>query len=121
MTTAFGLGPHQNWHNLIAAVHGIEQGATDGPSGWMFISNIILKCYLKLAVGHTIIDPTNTLQIENKTDMFIDDNTLTHGTGKFKEDKETLTPQVQSDAQMWGRLLWVSGRQLKFSKSSYSI
>eukprot|EP00957_Ditylum_brightwellii_P028747 2171472-Ditylum_brightwellii.AAC.1 len=63
MTTAFRLGPHQNWHKLIAAVHGIGHKATDRPSGWMFISNIILKCYSKLASGHTITDATNTLQI----------------------------------------------------------
>eukprot|EP00957_Ditylum_brightwellii_P100977 7696345-Ditylum_brightwellii.AAC.1 len=82
MTTSFGLGSHQNWHNLKAAVHRIGQGFTDRPSGCMFISDIILKCYSKLAVGHTITDPTS----------------------KFKEDKATLMFQVQSIAQMWGRL-----------------
>eukprot|EP00957_Ditylum_brightwellii_P038872 2937859-Ditylum_brightwellii.AAC.1 len=47
MTTAFRLGPHQDWHNLIAAGYRIGQGATDGPSVWMFISDIIPKCYSK--------------------------------------------------------------------------
>eukprot|EP00957_Ditylum_brightwellii_P161868 12324215-Ditylum_brightwellii.AAC.1 len=109
MTTAFRLRPHQNWHNIIAELHRISQGATDGPSGWMFISDIILKCYSKLALGHTISNPTNTLQIENNTNMFVDDNTLTHRTDKFNEEEEVLTSHIQNDTETQRRLLWVSG------------
>eukprot|EP00957_Ditylum_brightwellii_P105952 8081577-Ditylum_brightwellii.AAC.1 len=45
LTTTFGEAPFSNWHNFIVAIFGIGQGATDGPTGWLFISNIILKCY----------------------------------------------------------------------------
>eukprot|EP00957_Ditylum_brightwellii_P110856 8455541-Ditylum_brightwellii.AAC.1 len=33
ITTAFGETPFYNQYNLIAAVFGIDQGATDGPAG----------------------------------------------------------------------------------------
>eukprot|EP00957_Ditylum_brightwellii_P010115 764311-Ditylum_brightwellii.AAC.1 len=49
LTTAFGEAPYVNWHMFIVAVFGIRQGATDGPAGWLFISNVRLKCYSRLA------------------------------------------------------------------------
>eukprot|EP00957_Ditylum_brightwellii_P058095 4405903-Ditylum_brightwellii.AAC.1 len=45
LTMAFGEALFSNWHHFIVAVFGIGQGATEGPVGWLFISNIVLKCY----------------------------------------------------------------------------
>eukprot|EP00957_Ditylum_brightwellii_P042003 3180654-Ditylum_brightwellii.AAC.1 len=62
MTTVLGHGPNKKWYKLIAAVYSIGQGATNGPSGWMFISDIILKCYSNLAVRHKLLNPTNDIR-----------------------------------------------------------
>eukprot|EP00957_Ditylum_brightwellii_P098404 7497461-Ditylum_brightwellii.AAC.1 len=40
LTTAFGEGQQQNWHKFLVALFGIGQGSMDGPSGWLFISDL---------------------------------------------------------------------------------
>eukprot|EP00957_Ditylum_brightwellii_P017308 1303626-Ditylum_brightwellii.AAC.1 len=68
LTTSFGEGPQQNWHKFLAAVFGIGQGSTDGPSGWLFISNLILKCYTRLACGFVIKDPGKDISVPGHAD-----------------------------------------------------
>eukprot|EP00957_Ditylum_brightwellii_P055582 4212256-Ditylum_brightwellii.AAC.1 len=60
LTTALGQAPQQNCHNVIAALYGIGQGSMDRPPGWLFISNILLKCYSRLAKGYTLQDSFHT-------------------------------------------------------------
>eukprot|EP00957_Ditylum_brightwellii_P021821 1646382-Ditylum_brightwellii.AAC.1 len=93
LTTVYGKATKQNWHNFIVAVFGIGQGATDGPSGWVFISDIILKCYAKLAKGCKIYDPGKEENIPSDADMFVDNNTLMHNTDSFNKSATTLRQQ----------------------------
>eukprot|EP00957_Ditylum_brightwellii_P081736 6218010-Ditylum_brightwellii.AAC.1 len=116
LTTAYGEATTQNWHNFIVAVFGIGQAATDGPSGWVFISDIILKCYAKLAKGCSIYDPGKEEIIPSDADMFVDDNTLMHNTGNFDKPATNLMQQVKYDTKYWGRLLWITGGLLEFLK-----
>eukprot|EP00957_Ditylum_brightwellii_P142482 10855414-Ditylum_brightwellii.AAC.1 len=106
----------QNWHTFIVAVFGIGQGATDGPSGWVFINGIILKCYATLAKGCKIYDPGKEEIIPSDVDMFVDDNTLMHNTNNFAEPAANLMQQVKHDTKRWGRLLWTTGGLLEFLK-----
>eukprot|EP00957_Ditylum_brightwellii_P146275 11137719-Ditylum_brightwellii.AAC.1 len=51
--------------------------------------------------------------------MFVDDNTLMHNTPCTSTPAEELMENVQHDAKLRGRLLWVTGGLLEFLKSSY--
>eukprot|EP00957_Ditylum_brightwellii_P051205 3881639-Ditylum_brightwellii.AAC.1 len=78
ITTAFGEAPYTNWRKYIVAVFGIGQGATDRPAGWLFISDIALKCYSQLAHGCKMQDLGKNISFSADADMFVDDNTLMH-------------------------------------------
>ena len=121
ITTAYGPGSKVNYHGLIASVFGIGQRSTDGPSGWTFISDPILKTYHKRCIGCSLQDPSNTIKVQANADMFVDDNTLAHNISNKDAEPEELMFQIQNDTETWGRLLSSSGGQLEFSKSSYSL
>eukprot|EP00957_Ditylum_brightwellii_P078858 5996555-Ditylum_brightwellii.AAC.1 len=53
--------------------------------------------------------------------MFVDDNTLMHNHEQHNAPVDTLLTQIQHDAELWGRLLWIMGGLLEFLKSSYFI
>eukprot|EP00957_Ditylum_brightwellii_P032643 2474403-Ditylum_brightwellii.AAC.1 len=53
--------------------------------------------------------------------MFVDDNTLMHNTPHPSTSAEELMENVQHDAELWRRLLWVTGGLLEFLKSSYFL
>eukprot|EP00957_Ditylum_brightwellii_P101533 7737860-Ditylum_brightwellii.AAC.1 len=121
LATAFGEAPYVNWHMFIVAVFGIGQGATDGPAVWLFISNVILKCYSWLAHRCKIFGPSKDNHILADADMFVVDNTLMHNSPHFDISADELTKQIQADAELWGCLLWVTDGLLAFLKSSYLI
>eukprot|EP00957_Ditylum_brightwellii_P195796 14917409-Ditylum_brightwellii.AAC.1 len=100
----YGEATAQNWHKFIVAVFGIGQDATEGPSVWVFISNIILKCYAKLAKSCKIYDPGKEEIIPSDVDMFVDDNTLMHNTNNFDEPATNLMKQVKYDYQWIARI-----------------
>eukprot|EP00957_Ditylum_brightwellii_P099558 7583996-Ditylum_brightwellii.AAC.1 len=53
--------------------------------------------------------------------MFVDDNTLMHNTPCPSTSAEDLMENVQHNAELWERLLWVTGGLLEFLKSSYFL
>eukprot|EP00957_Ditylum_brightwellii_P007966 603335-Ditylum_brightwellii.AAC.1 len=123
MSTAYGLSEHTNWLDRIGPVFGIGQGASDGPPGWGAIINIVMKVYAKLAKGCKIkqIQPQGISSLKTNADAFVDDATLLHNTSKFNPSAQELLKQVQHDASIWSRLLWVTGGLLEFLKSSYFL
>eukprot|EP00957_Ditylum_brightwellii_P070857 5384382-Ditylum_brightwellii.AAC.1 len=121
LTTAFSEAPYVNWHKFIVAVFGIGQGATDGPAGLLFISNIILKCYSQLSEGCRIFDPGKTTSVSNSVDMFVDNNTLMHNTLQFDATPALLMNHIQKDAELWGRFFRITGGLLEFLKRSYFL
>eukprot|EP00957_Ditylum_brightwellii_P181635 13836253-Ditylum_brightwellii.AAC.1 len=121
LTTAFGEAPYVNWHMFIVAVVGIGQGATSRPAGWLFISNVMLKCYSWLAHGCKIFDPGKDILFPADADMFVDDNTLMHNSPCFDILADELMNQIKADAELWSHLLWVTSRLLEFLKSSYPV
>eukprot|EP00957_Ditylum_brightwellii_P202916 15332378-Ditylum_brightwellii.AAC.1 len=68
LTTAFREGPQQNWHKFLVALFGIGQGSTDVLSGWLFISDLALKCYARLDQGFVIKDPGKTASVPGHAD-----------------------------------------------------
>lgn len=120
-TTAYGPSTRVNYDELIAAVFGISQRSTDGPSRWTCISNPILKTYHRRCSGCSIHNPTNSIKIQANADMFVNNNTLAHNNTNKEADLEELMFQIQNDTKTWGRLLESTGGQQEYSKSSYSL
>eukprot|EP00957_Ditylum_brightwellii_P026175 1980133-Ditylum_brightwellii.AAC.1 len=87
---------------FIVAVFGIRQGTTDGPAGWLFISNVILKCYSCLAHGCKIFDPGKDIHIPVDAYIFVDDNTLMHNSPQIDISAGDLMNQIKVDVELWG-------------------
>eukprot|EP00957_Ditylum_brightwellii_P166841 12698736-Ditylum_brightwellii.AAC.1 len=88
----------RNGHEVLDT--DIGQRATDGPSGWLFISDVVLKYYAKSTGGCLMADPIQIIQIPCYADMFVDNNTVMHDTDKFVELAETLMIQTKQDAEV---------------------
>eukprot|EP00957_Ditylum_brightwellii_P190440 14496790-Ditylum_brightwellii.AAC.1 len=67
-----------NYFGLLVAVLRIGQGSTNGPLGWVLISDIMLKVYHKMSRGCQMTDPTKTIKVKCNTDMLVDNATLMH-------------------------------------------
>ena len=101
----------------------IGQGASDRQPDWGAIVDVVLKVYAKLAKGCKIkqIQSQGVASLKTNADAFVDDATLLHNTSKFNTSAQELMLQVQHDASIWSRLLWVTGGLLEFLKSSYFL
>ena len=84
---------------------------------------VILYVNTKLAKGCKIkqIQPQGVTSLKTNADAFIDNATLLHNTCKFNTRAQELMLQVQHNASIWSRLLWVTGGLLEFLKSSYFL
>eukprot|EP00957_Ditylum_brightwellii_P105054 8007248-Ditylum_brightwellii.AAC.1 len=123
ITTTFGTSKHTNWFNKLASIFSIGQGAADRPLGWGAIIKSILKVHKYLATGCTIrrIQQNSTPSLKTNANAFVNDATLLHNTENFNKTAINLMNQVQHDAGIWGRILWVAGGLLEFLKSSYFL
>eukprot|EP00978_Attheya_sp_CCMP212_P041322 scaffold235365_cov56-Attheya_sp.AAC.1 len=54
MVTAFRVSEEFNKHSQETPLHGLGQGSTDGPTGWNFVSDKIIKAHNKQAKGSTL-------------------------------------------------------------------
>eukprot|EP00957_Ditylum_brightwellii_P105150 8015211-Ditylum_brightwellii.AAC.1 len=111
MSTAYGLSEHTNWFDRLAPVFGIGQGASDGPPGYEAIIDIVLKVYANLAKEYTIkqIQHQGVDSLKTNADALLDNATLQHYTHQFNVSAQELMTQVEHDASIWSRLLWVTG------------
>eukprot|EP00957_Ditylum_brightwellii_P141393 10773117-Ditylum_brightwellii.AAC.1 len=62
------------------------------------------------------------MKIQCNADMFVDNATLLYNNGnKFNTSAQQLMNHIQHDAEIWRRLLWVTGGLLEFLKSTYFL
>eukprot|EP00957_Ditylum_brightwellii_P017754 1337211-Ditylum_brightwellii.AAC.1 len=61
------------------------------------------------------------MSIPGHADMFVDDNTLMHNNSVLNASATQLMQTVQHDAELLGRLLWMTGVLLEILKSSYFL
>eukprot|EP00957_Ditylum_brightwellii_P210694 15365271-Ditylum_brightwellii.AAC.2 len=121
ITTAFGTATQSNFFERLAALYSIGQGSTDRPSGWMMLSDMLLKCYHTLCKGFAMANPANGIKLKCNADMFVIDNTLMHNDPQKDATPNTLMTNIQHGTETWSRLLWASGGLLEFLKSTYFL
>eukprot|EP00957_Ditylum_brightwellii_P170502 12978091-Ditylum_brightwellii.AAC.1 len=72
ITTALGIATTANYFGLHSPVFSIGQGAADGPPGWMYIVDVVKKCYSQLAKGCIMADPSGKIVQKANLAMFVD-------------------------------------------------
>eukprot|EP00957_Ditylum_brightwellii_P176235 13419274-Ditylum_brightwellii.AAC.1 len=65
--TAKGVSEQYNNHKDDNPVFRSGQGATDSPAKWMGVSNIIIKCNNKCAIGRVMEDPMKQIKRNTTT------------------------------------------------------
>eukprot|EP00957_Ditylum_brightwellii_P207742 15354346-Ditylum_brightwellii.AAC.1 len=75
---AFGVAELLKYFGLFGLVFGIGQGGMEGPSGWSYIVDIILKYYECLAHRCLMQDPTKPILQKANSDMFVNDASHHH-------------------------------------------
>ena len=78
VTTAHGISDNCSMSTPERTLYGVGQGATDAPTGWLFISTILSQTQDDLGQGCTIADPTSTKTVTWTHVIFVDDTYLIH-------------------------------------------
>eukprot|EP00957_Ditylum_brightwellii_P111625 8514295-Ditylum_brightwellii.AAC.1 len=114
---AKGVSKETNSHSKETLSWGSVQGACDSPVKWGLISNTIIKCHNKWAIGRKMQDPTRRVQKKKKNATFVDDATFFHNLMKlFTACAHVIMNIVSYYVTLWERYLWISGGLLEFKK-----
>jgi endonuclease/exonuclease/phosphatase family metal-dependent hydrolase len=122
-----GFGESENYYDYSEAtpIIGPGQGSRGGVAAVCVMTTILLRAFERLGHGSTFCDPTQTFLYKAISKMFIDD--ASNYVNKFLRwlhlpaDQEDVTELLQTDAQIWERLLHTSGGKLRPDKCLYYI
>eukprot|EP00957_Ditylum_brightwellii_P047520 3609056-Ditylum_brightwellii.AAC.1 len=121
MTTTKGISEEYNSHSQEEPMYGSGQGATDGPVKWTLKDNGITKTYNKKAPDCRMHNPRKSIQKKQNSARFMDDATKLHNVERFDIKATKLMHQNQTDVNLHGRYLWVSGGHLELNKAIYDL
>jgi hypothetical protein len=114
-----GIGSIPHGHNNPSPVYGVGQGSTDASAWWSFVSDALVRAFNSLASDATIHSPISSQTINNKILGFVDDTTT------LKIINHILTNYIililQRDAQIWEKLLYITGGKLEISKCNFAL
>jgi hypothetical protein len=104
-------------------VYGTGQGSCSSPPIWLQICSILFDCHNQRSYGASYCTPDRTLHFQAGMTGFVDDtkgqtNDMTESTPL---PLRQLIDRMQSDAQLWGDLLHVSGGALEIPKCNYYV
>jgi hypothetical protein len=123
--TSHGISAGSYAYSADSPIHGPGQGSRGGPGSCVLTTSVLLHAQDKLSHGATFCDPSQTTQYRNRAAMFIDDNTS--ASNQFVRWLHTppeaadVVNLLQTDAQVWERLLFTSGGLLKLRKCLYYV
>ena len=102
-------------HCVIAPIHGIGQGLSNGPCLWLIISSVSLHQHDET--------PDESISIQIFLVRFVDDanGNVNSFTKNIQPPIQELMDKMQHDAQLWHDLLWNSGGTLELPKCFYQI
>eukprot|EP00957_Ditylum_brightwellii_P156321 11898221-Ditylum_brightwellii.AAC.1 len=122
LVTAKGVLEQYNTHKDGNPVFGSGQGATDSPAKWTGVSNPIIKCNNKWAIGRVMEDPMKQIKKKYNNTMFVDNATLLHNLGRiFIINSTMLMVIVKYNVTLWGRYLWTAGGWFEYMKTQYNM
>jgi hypothetical protein len=125
VSTAMGISDNHYTHSMESPVYGTGQGSCASPLVWLQICSILFDCHNQKSYGANYSSPDGTVQfktsgtVQFKTSMtgFVDDTKgQTNNMAAILMPLDQLISRMQSDAQLWGDLLHVTGGALEIRK-----
>jgi hypothetical protein len=123
VSTALGISEDSYAHLEDSPVYGTGQGSCASPSIWLQICSILFNCYFQCCFGAYYESPDGETASKTGITGFVDN---TKGQTNYMASKHPmplndLLARMQSDAQLWGDLLHVTGGALETKKCNYYI
>jgi hypothetical protein len=121
VSTALGISEDSYAHLEDSPVYGTGQGSCASPSIWLQICSILFNCYFQCCFGAYYESPDGETASKTSMTGFVDN---TKGQTNYMASKHPmplndLLARMQSDAQLWGDLLHVTGGALETKKCNY--
>jgi hypothetical protein len=121
--TKLGMSTGHYSHSQAAPTHGTGQGSAGPMAFWLLISTTLFGIMEKIAHGLQFTDPQRLSAMQRTMEGFVDD------TDAAVNDAKSPTPHtphhlvqvLQTDAQHWERLLFVSGGKLELNKCFFYL
>ena len=121
ISTGQGLSEHYAENSNTRKIYGVGQGATDAPTGWLFVSTLISRIQDDNAQGCTLRDPTNQLTVIWTHVIFVDDTYLIHTLPNPRAQPKDLSSLVTTDLSLWNQGIYTTGGKLEPLKTKYYI
>jgi hypothetical protein len=114
-----GLGANTHKHTQPAPIYGVGQGACDAPARWGFLCDALIKVYKSLGTDAVIHASISDIITNLKIAAFVDDTALLSIISRHLSNY--IQVLLQSDAQLWEKLLYTSGGKLEIPKCNFSV
>jgi hypothetical protein len=124
--TTHGLSPDFYSSTPGHPTHGPGQGSRIGPAIWVLVSCLMFAAMDVQCHGAEFCDPTGTTSHQRTGDGFVDDVANVFNFGLADMLAQDYSPSdiatgMQSEAQVWEKLLWATGGTLNLSKCFYYV
>jgi hypothetical protein len=114
-----GIGNTHHGHLNPKPVSGMGQGSTDASARWSFTSDALIRAFNTKANDATITNPISKNVINDKIAGFVDN--IATMLIQHPEMEKFLLLLLQQDAQLWERLLYVTGGKLEITKCKFAL
>jgi hypothetical protein len=114
-----GIGTTPHGHLKPQPISGMGQGSTYASARWSFISDALIRAFNTSANDATIHNPISQTTLNDKIAGFIDD--IATMLIKHPELEQFLLLFLQQDAQLWEKLLYVTGGKLEITKCKFAL
>jgi hypothetical protein len=121
--TKIGISTRHCSHSQAAPMHGTGQGSAGSMAFWLLISTTLFGIMEKIAHGLQFIDPQRISTMQRTKEGFVDhaDAAINDAKSPTPHTPHHLLQVLQTDAQHWERLLFVSGGKLKLNKCFFCL
>ena len=120
--TVYGISEENYQGTILAPLFGTGQGSAASPAVWLALSVVLLNAFDKLADdGFSFRDPWHEFLAKWKVFAFVDDTSLGFVDPTHLQNVEQLTARIERSAQLWEKLLFISGGTLNLAKCFWSL
>ena len=121
--TKLGISKRYYRHTKENPIYGTGQGSAGSMAFWLLISALLFGIMRRIAHGLTFADPQKLLSIKRTMEGFVDDTDVAVNDAASDEPYTSaqLIQTLQTDAQHWERLLFISGGKLELTKCFFYI
>ena len=121
--TKLGISTRHYSHSEDNEIYGTGQGSAGSMAFWLLISAILFRIMSQIAHGLAFSDPQRLHTIKRTMEGFVDDTdvAVNDATAQAPYTPKELVSTLQTDAQHWERLLFISGGKLELNKCFFYI